>query len=287
MGLIATPFQEESKSLLMNITAESAMSLLSQLSKLDVSVPPRTKGRTKEHTERYTATHLLAAIATTDLLVYPLNFKHRDRPDFSLSMNAETLGVEHTEAVPENHAHRTALREKGHGPNTYFEPRSRIGERKKTQKELITEIDCNRPGPPWVGDSAEREWAEAMRHFAMRKRETALSPGFDRFPRQWLLIYDNWPVPAVDVDIASQYLQGLLSEGNLFQIFEKIFVIRGRFCSEIHSAGSSCHPINNFQQTTPLCLEIRPKAVNLRRGRSSPPRSSRYNDTPEKKSLKP
>lgn len=230
----------------MEIMAESASSLLDQLSILDINVPPRTKGRTQEHTERYTAAHLLSAIATTDLLDYPLIFKHRDKPDFSLSMNAETLGIEHTEAVPENHAHRTALREKGHGPSTYFEPPSRIGERKKSRRELLTEIECNHPGSPWMGDSVEREWAEAMHHFAMNKAQIALSPGFDRFPRQWLLIYDNWPVPAVDVEDAGNHLHTLLAAESIFECFEKVFIMTERVFCEVREDGTSYHPVKRL-----------------------------------------
>lgn len=230
----------------MEIMAESASSLLDQLSKLDINVPQRTKGRTQEHTERHTAAHLLAAIATTDLLDYPLIFKHRDKPDFSLSMNAETLGIEHTEAVPENHAHRTALRVKGHGSSTYFETPSRIGERKTSRRELIDEIERNCPGTAWIGNSVEREWAEAMHHFAMDKTQTALSPGFDRFLRQWLLIYDNWPVPAVDIEDAGDHLHILLADEPIFECFEKVFIMTERTFCEVREDGTSYHPVKRL-----------------------------------------
>jgi hypothetical protein len=229
----------------MKITADSAAALLNQLSKLDIRVPPRTEGRTREHTERYAAAHLLSALAACDLLSYPLTVMHRDRPDFALSMKGEVVGIEHTEAVPENDAHRSALRERGYGPLVYFVFRSSPTEPRKTAKQLIADIERNHGGSGWAGDSVEREWAAAMIHFVNRKTKAMLSPGFDRYPRHWLLVYDNWPAPALDRGDASQKLHALCEAGGVFTSLENVFVMSGvQFCS-LGRDGVGFHPVND------------------------------------------
>lgn len=101
------------------LMAGSAQELVALLAATDISVPPRTRGRRSRHVERYSVALLLATLADREL-GYPLSLVHRDRPDYQLEMDGRRIGVEHTEAVPENEAHRSALREQGHGPDVHF-----------------------------------------------------------------------------------------------------------------------------------------------------------------------
>lgn len=39
-----------------------------------------------------------------------------------------------------------------------------------------------------------------------RKQKTVTKPGFRRFRENWLLIYDNWPLPHIDATVAARYL---------------------------------------------------------------------------------
>ncbi len=84
------------------VIASSSTDLLQQLRTIDISVPPRTEGRTTEQREQWSICRLLATYAETDLLDYPLQVKHKDRPDIILSMPSVCVGIEITEAVPEN-----------------------------------------------------------------------------------------------------------------------------------------------------------------------------------------
>ncbi len=68
-----------------------------------------------------------------------------------------------------------------------------------------------RMSEPWMGDSAEREWADVMLHFAAEKAAKLSKAGFERFDRDWLLIYDNWPLPAVEEELAASFLVGKLA----------------------------------------------------------------------------
>jgi hypothetical protein len=107
--------------------AETEKELKTSLATLDLKVSPRSEGRTKEQVERYAAAHLLATLPS-QRLSFPLILEHRDRPDFLLKMGKYSIGIEHTEAVPQNEAHASVLRHAGHGPDVYFLGRHVPGE---------------------------------------------------------------------------------------------------------------------------------------------------------------
>jgi len=170
------------------LQAYSDSELFSVLSNIDVSVPRRSGGRTKEHTERYAISYLLSTLAGKGRLSYPLCLIWRERPDFLLTLGAMQIGIEHTEAVPQNEAHKTVLREKGNGADVFFISHHQPGETKKSVKDLVEEIEANQPGDGWVGDSVETEWADAMFHFIERKVAKLRKDEFERFEQDWLLI---------------------------------------------------------------------------------------------------
>lgn len=74
-------------------------SLLAVLRALDITVPGRNAGRKKEHRERWNAAWLLAALAGTRQLCFPLSCSKGERPDYILTMGEEDVGLEITEAT--------------------------------------------------------------------------------------------------------------------------------------------------------------------------------------------
>ncbi|MBK1675039.1 hypothetical protein CKO35_17530 [Ectothiorhodospira shaposhnikovii] len=147
------------------LLVKNEIELESVLKSIDISVPRRSEGRTKEHTERYAIAHLLSVLLGRTQLSYPLELVRRERPDFLLKVSGREIGIEHTEAVPQNEAHKAVLRDRVDGPEVYFISRHQPGEPSKRAKHLIEEIKANHAGSGWEGDSVEREWSEAMLHF--------------------------------------------------------------------------------------------------------------------------
>lgn len=205
------------------LQADTPEELMTKLAELHIDVPARSEGRRNHHAERYCIAHLLATLPT-ERLSYPLTLIHFDKPDFVLRMSGSEVGIEHTEAVPENVARANFLREKGLGPDVYFTPHVMPGEPRKTADELRHEIKADNPGSGWCGDSPEREWAAAMAHYVKEKIPKALADGFARYPANWLIVYDNWPLPAIDYSKAAKYLASLLAEMDAFSVFDAIFV---------------------------------------------------------------
>jgi hypothetical protein len=228
------------------LIANNETELESLLKSIDIFVPRRSEGRTKEHTERYAIAHMLSALLGKAHLSYPLELIQRERPDFLLKSNGLEIGIEHTEAVPQNEAHETVLRDKVGGPEMYFISRHQPGESKKSAKELIKEIQANHSGPGWEGDSVEREWSDAMLHFVKGKIEILSKAGFEKFKHNWLLMYDNWSLPALDREKAAQFLLSKLTESNCLGIFGSVFIITGDRICEFSNAGMVQHEINNL-----------------------------------------
>ena len=139
------------------LQANSDFELFKGLAEINISTPRRSAGRTKDHTERYAIALLLSTLAGKGRISYPLCLTKRERPDFLLTLDTKQIGIEHTEAVSQNEAHETVLREKGEGPDVYFISHHHPGEPKKTAKELKEEIEANDDGKAWCGDSVERE----------------------------------------------------------------------------------------------------------------------------------
>jgi hypothetical protein len=226
--------------------ADTLEALRGAIAKLNIAVPLRAEGRKTAHVERYAIAHLVASAALPDLR-FPLKLFHQDRPDFLIEEHGgRRIAIEQVEAIPENEAKRTALREREEGEGVHFIQHAEPGEEKRSTEQLRHEIRDNEAGDGWVGDSAEREWAEAMMHFADVKVRLIGKGGYDRGDEIWLLIYDNWPVPVVKPELAGRYFIGHPALTEIFKGFSRIFVLDDHgiwgFCTNgaryyPHSAG--------------------------------------------------
>lgn len=227
-------------------SANNESELLNALRGIDVQVPLRSEGRTKEHVERYAIAHLLSTLFKENSVTYPVSLVHRDKPDFLLYLSQKRIGIEHTEAVPQNEAQKAFLREKGHGPDVYFISRYKPGESEKKAKRLIKEIEADEAGDGWVGDSVEREWAEAINHFVLEKQVKIAKDGFERYDENWLLVYDNWELPVVNREKASRILHPVLLDSGAFEDFNLIFVMSDKYLVEFSSVGDTLHEVNDL-----------------------------------------
>lgn len=93
------------------LRADTPAELRVGLAELDIDVPPRSEGRRNYHAERYCIAHVLATLPF-DRLSFPLTLTHSDKPNFLLAMPGADVGIEHTEAVPENIARADFLRQR-------------------------------------------------------------------------------------------------------------------------------------------------------------------------------
>lgn len=225
------------------LAVNTSSELINILSKIDIAVPMRSNGRTKEHMERYAMAHLVSTLMEAGLITYPVELIHRDRPDFMLLMGNRRIGIEHTEAISQNEAHKVVLRQRGHGTKMHHVSHILPGEPKKQHRKLIEEIVTNDPGDGWVGNSPETEWADAMLYFVKEKRIAVNKNGFERFDEDWLLIYDNWNLPAPDVREGASFFLKAVQQISAFKDFKRIFVMTEPVFCEISRNGFSIYEI--------------------------------------------
>lgn len=204
------------------------------LAQLDIAVPLRSEGRDTKVVERYAIAHLLATLPA-NRFDFPLAVFHRDKPDIVIQTASCTIGVEYTEAVPENLAHADVLRERTGGPDTYWAGHHTPGEPKKTAKRLLRDIQANEPGDGWYGRQVEAEWVAAMAYCAESKIQKAAAADFDLFDENWLLIYDNWGLPNVDYGQAAPTLLAQLETLSAFSTYASIFVFNSSHLLEFRT----------------------------------------------------
>lgn len=198
-----------------NFQAATFEDLRSQLQSTDISVSPRTNGRTTGQTETFTACHLLAALAGANQLKFPVSLTHRDRPDFLLTESGAETGIEITEAITKQFAAFCALAEREGAEDVLLElAHFRWGAPElslQQMRQLLNQERLSSDG--WAGDGPEREWASSLQNLLVAKLKKLAKVEFCLYSQNWLSVYDNLPLPNnLDLDVALRYLRPLLAE---------------------------------------------------------------------------
>lgn len=190
---------------------------------LDIQIPDNPRDYTNRLLETYTLAKVLRAIPA-ELGWFPMKVIHRDRPDVLIEAGHCRIGVEHTEGTTPNLSKSRALRADGFGADIHFVEQASIHDPVKSRAALLAEIEADDPGDGWVGDSVERNWAEAMAVFIARKTASALKPGYERYDRNWLMIYDNFTSPGLKHRSAVPYLRTHLGNAPPWPAFDRVFI---------------------------------------------------------------
>ena len=223
------------------LSAANVEEFKSTLAAIDIHVPARTQGRKKDQTERYSIAHLMASLPSEEI-PFPMSLNHQERPDFLLTMANRRIGIEHIEAVPENHVRASIFRQRGVGPQVHLLQKHRPGESSRSNNAILGDIIQDRAGAPWVGNEVEVEWEEVMLHCIRDKVKILNKPGFAKFEENWLLIYNNWPQPGVHHKEASSLLTNSCVAEGLLEEFCRIFVLDSKVLCEI-SKGTRLLPV--------------------------------------------
>ncbi len=214
--------------------------LLSKLQLVDIAVPGRAKGRKSHHTERWTICRLLATLADTTRLRFPVSVVHQDRPDALIQADSMMIGVEISEAITPQYAEYCALAEREF-PGKWLEPAHfRWGAPSLTVKEMRALLQQDRlTSDGWAGNTPEQEWAHFILSLVETKLEKLSKDGFERFDQNWLAIYDNLPLPNIYLERAIDLLRPMLErQWQKMPGFDALFVEHGPVIAEITATGS-------------------------------------------------
>ena len=234
------------------ISATSREDLLVALRSIDISVPPLgIKGRQKWHCERSLVCRWLSTYSESWHCAYPLMVTHRDKPDFSIKVSDKTIGVECTEAVTQDYAHVSAIIEGQDIDNVIDISLFKWDQTKSDDEKYEIATQINFSGRPWDGDSVEKEWAQAMMDVVEKKTGDLRANEFEKYRENILLIYDNFPLPKMNKELASDYFNSKLKEyWRSGLIYDYIFVESGNVILEFNSSGFKKNHLNDLWSST-------------------------------------
>ena len=226
---------------------ECATDLSTLLNQVDTYVPRRTEGRKTVHTEKWTMHRYLETLVKNNMLNFPVSVEHSDKPDFVLKEINTTIGIEVTEAISKQFAAYCALREREY-PNSIIDLglfRWDAPDRTVTEmRELLEKNKITSSG--WTGDSPEREWALYINDIVRVKLKKLAHIEFIKYHHNYLLIYDNLPLPNVHAKQATEYLIKEINDTwSLSPSFESLFIERGPVLVKITKDGSNNYVCEN------------------------------------------
>ncbi len=229
---------------------DSSANLRTLLAGTDISMARRTKGRTTEDTERWTICRLLATLNQQGRLHFPLKLTHGDRPDFELVLGNSSTGIEITEAISRDYAACLALAEHIKPDAVIDLSLFRPNSPRKTIQELRKIIAASTlMGPGWAGNAAEKDWATSIADVVSSKKAKLGKAGYRKFPRNWLAIYDNLPLPNVNlVDAVALLVPKIEPLWGQEPWFDAVFIEHGPVIVEITRLTITHHTLADLWQ---------------------------------------
>ena len=230
-------------------SASSYDNLCDQLSKINLSAPLRGQARSKDHKETWSICRFLASYGDSTFIKYPLKVEHKERPDIRLFMPSISVGVEITDAIDQQRAHHDAIVNR-HGSTgltdaslfKYGHPEYSKEEIRRMAIQPATKLN----GPGWEGDEPEQAWAKAIMDRIKAKVQSVSKAGFQKFDKNWLIIYDNTVEQILELDSIDQYLweetKTIKRQGSQLPV-EYIFIEHQRIFLKIADKGISCDKI--------------------------------------------
>jgi len=209
-----------------SLDANNPTELFEKLREINRRVPLRGKGRTKESLERWTIINCLTTLAKNDRLSYPLMLKKGEHPDFLLVMDKENIGIEVTEAVNQDFARATTLPEYQENKIATDPSLFKWGSPPKTHTELVDILTRSKfTGPGWTGSEVEEEFAQAIYDIILFKTKKLQGEHFKRHGSDWLSVYLNLHLPALENDEACSLLSEKITDYWFSDGFDKILVL--------------------------------------------------------------
>jgi hypothetical protein len=212
------------------IAARNPVDLISQFGSLGIRVPARTEPKDQLAEEMYCIRRYLFSLADNGLLPFPLTVIKQETPDFILSLPPNlTVGLEVTKATrPEFEADLTQFARTG--KTRHYPSNSAAGA-----------IHLSIAG--WVGGAAEKEWAQYILASVFNKLKDIEAYGCDVAE---LLVYDNVPTAATDLNIAAEAVKSGLSSTCFVsatgRTFDTISVVRDGCL--IYDIGRACYTLS-------------------------------------------
>lgn len=203
---------------------------------VDTSIPNRLEGGRKKQIEISATVNFLNQSKDEIFTEFPAKLVHSDKPDFRIFSKNNAIGIEVTEAIPEQLARAKVLLEKHFSEDTILEPEFFEQDEPKIKNDEIIKIHkrSNKElfGPPSYGKSIEKRWLQGINNSVIKKTKKLNHVEFDKFQMNWLLIYDDQTKANLD----KEYVLAKLSVdfNDYFNdkenyIYDRIIIVSGEY----------------------------------------------------------
>ncbi len=195
-------------------------------------LPRRSEGRTTEQVESIILADFINYRIESPFWSYPITITHHDRPDFILSFEDKSVGIEITEQKTKHYGQALCFAEKKNGfydPSFFrFDRESKL-KGKKTGKKVAELV--NRPtltGPPSMGNDEENNWIKRTVNTILEKNEKAINyPNINNFYDNILLIFDVTPETVIYDQFTDNMFTPLYDLHGAI-IFDRVYCIDSR-----------------------------------------------------------
>jgi len=225
---------------------------------------------------------ILATLAQTSFLDYPITVAKSERPDFLVAAGPRQIGVEVTEATTEAYGHVHAIANR-HYPGGVLVDESlfRFGSERLTGPEIDEHLRSRKlTGPGWVGDTVEQQWAARIADAVATKTRKLNEQTYSRQGQNWLSIYDQIPGGLLDLQRGLELLQPQLASLTSPHQFDVVAIDTGSVPDGaqlvlVSRAGGFPLPIRTPSAQRLLWMESREKTTSACHGSRTMDRRSR------------
>jgi len=77
---------------------------------------------------------------------------------------------------------------------------------------------------------------------------SAIKPGYAAHDEDWLVIYDNWPAPALQRQLAIKILLETHLKAAAFVIFQRVFILDETVLVELRRDGALMYRVNHCRR---------------------------------------
>jgi hypothetical protein len=178
--------------------------------------------------EQLQMTRLLEALATTNLMEFPLSIKHtgpKAVPDFQLQAGQRRIGLEITKIAVAAVEHARALQRKGLARSIGISSLYREQPNRRTRREVLDEALLMSPfADPVSIEEYEQIWLERAREALTEKTRSIYGTEFQRGDEDWLLLWDRLGTTDWQLNVRLQALRELLNQHWRRNWYSRVFL---------------------------------------------------------------
>ena len=200
----------------------------------------------KEYTEKHTIISFLKEIHNKKFISFPFKLIHRDKPDLLIEFQSKKIGVEITQSIPEQLARAWALLKELFPKGGTLEPEFfGWNAPNRTNDEIIKILlksNKRLVGEGSYGKSVEAKWVNGIMGCLTAKTEKLNNVGFDKYQKNWLVIYDKQSKIFLDKEYVKAKMTSYLIEyfnSNSKVKFDNVFIYSGNFFYIIENSKST------------------------------------------------